>query len=547
MGLFFRFWRIVWGLVPPITMMIRDYHLSLVTGETFQWETAKRRRRARKLVDAFAHLGPTFIKLAQVLAARADLFPGIYLSELRRLHDAVPPMKTRRIKRHFRRVTGTRVEEAFDSFEEECIASASLGQVHGAMYRGMPVAVKILKPRIRETVDKDLQLLAAVLSIATIFFKNPQLSSLITIFYEFSKTIHEEMDLKLEAEHVAYFRRRYEGDDRVVIPAVVGDISNRDVLVLEFLEGIRISDVEAVRAAGHDTVALTDRLVTIFAEQILRDGVFHADPHPGNIFVTSRGQIGLVDFGLVLTIPAEDRHSYIEAVVAAARRDYDALVDKAFELGLLRSDVNPLMLRQAAKRLMAIALRDDLGPLQMQRIVHQVMQVFYELPLQLPGDLVYVLKTMSLVEGLGATYRPRYNLLKDGLPILKRLLEPELERLETRVLESVIEEGKAAWNLYENLKFVMELAAREELTIRIYRGDIDELERIAGYTVRRLIALLIVFGGGLTCGVIFLHTGYWWVLLLGSVFSIFAMLGLFLLPNVPKTPRIIHPRRRSVG
>lgn len=545
MGLFFRFWRIVWGLVPPVALMIRDYHLSLVTGESFEWGTPKRRRRARRLVDTFARLGPTFIKLAQVLAARADLFPGIYLSELRRLHDAVPPMSARRIKRHFRRVTGKRVEEVFDWFEDECLASASLGQVHRAAYRGTIVAVKILKPGIRETVDKDLRLLAAVLSIATIFFKNPQLNGLITIFYEFSKTIHEEMDLKLEAEHVGYFRRRYEGDDRVVIPSVVGEISNGEVLVLEFLEGIRISDVEAVIAAGHDPVSLIDRLVTIFSEQILRDGVFHADPHPGNIFVTDRGQIGLVDFGLVLSIPPDDRRKYIDAVIAAARSDYDALVDKAFELRLVGSDVNPLVLRQAAKRLMGIALRTDLGPLQMQRIVHQVMQVFYEFPLQLPGDLVYVLKTMSLIEGLGATYRPRYNLLKDGLPILRRLLQPELERLESRVWESVVEEGKAAWNLYENTKFVMELAAREELAIRIYRGDIDEFERIAGYMMRRLIALLIVFGGGLAAGVVFLRTGLWWVLAAGTVFALFGMTVLFLMPNVPKTPRIIQPRRKQ--
>ena len=284
--------------------------------------------------------------------------------------------------------------------------------------------------------------------------------------------------------------------------------------------------------------------MTIFSEQILRDGVFHADPHPGNIFVNEHGQIGLVDFGLVLTIPSEDRRNYIDAVVAAARSDYDTLVDKAFELRLVGPEVNPLMLRQATKRLMSIALRDDLGPVQMQRIVHQIMEVFYEFPLQLPGDLVYVLKTMSLVEGLGATYQPRYNLLKDGLPILKRLLQPELERYEPRLWEPIVEEGKAAWNLYENAKFVLDLAAREELAIRIYRGDIDEFERIIGYMMRRLIALLIVFGGGLTCGVIFLSTGLWWVLAAGAAFSVFTMIGLLLLPNVPKTPRIIYPTRK---
>jgi len=543
MGLFYRFWQIFWGLVPPIVMMIRDYHLSLVTGEEFNWHTPTRRRRAKNLVKKLARLGPTFIKLAQVLAARADLFPGIYLEELRQLHDAVPPTPTRRMKRQFRHVTGRTTDEVFDSFEEESLASASLGQVHRAVYRGAPVAVKILKPGIRSTVDKDLRILAAVLSLATLFFKNTQLNSLITVFYEFSRTIHEEMDFKLEAEHVAHFRARYAHDDRVVIPAVVGDISNRDVLVLEFVEGIKISDVEAIRAAGHNTAQLIDGVVRLFSEQILRDGIFHADPHPGNIFVNGQGQIGLVDFGLVVRIPEVERRKYIDAVIAAARSDYDTLVTLAFDLRLVGPEVNPLILRQAAQRLMAISLRDDLGPLQMQRIVHQIMEVFYEFPLQLPGDLVYVLKTMTLVEGLGALYQPRYNLLKDGMPTLKRLLEPELKALEGRVFDSVIQEGKEVWSLYQHLKLVMELAAREELAIRIYRGDIAEFERIVGYTVRRFIALMIIFGGGMTSGVIFVSTGLWWVLILGGSLCVLGMLGLFLLPNVPKTPRIIYPRR----
>jgi len=543
MGLLYRFWQIFWGLVPPIALIIRDYHLSLIMGTEFSWHTHQRRRRARKLVATLARLGPTFIKLAQVLAARADLFPGVYLDELRELHDRVPPTPTRDIMRQFEKATGRRANAIFGSFDPVPIASASLGQVHSATYQGRRVAVKILKPRIRRVVNKDLQVIAVVFSLATLFFQNPYLNSLITIFEEFSRTIHEEMDLALEAEHIRYFRARYAGDDRVLIPEVIAELSGGDVLVMEFIEGLKISDVDGIRAAGHDVARLVDRLVEIFAEQILRDGIFHADPHPGNIFVNDQGQIGLVDFGLVLQVTREQRDKYVDVVLAAGRADYERLVEIGFELDMVSPDINPAVMREAARRIMSIGLRDDLGPLQMQRIAHQIMQVFYEFPIHLPGELVYVMKTLTLVEGLGALYQPGYNLLKDALPTLRRLVEPDLERFEQHIGDRILQEGRALLDLYQNLKYVAEVASRGELSIRIYRGDMAEIERLIGYTMRKFIILMAIFGGGMASLVLYLGTGALWVLVAGGALTLLGMFIMFIMPNTPKTPRIILPRR----
>ena len=543
MGLIFRFWRIFWGIVPPIGMMIRDYHHSLIAGDGFDWEHPKRKRRARRLVDRFAKLGPTFIKLAQVLAARADLFPGIYLEELRRLHDSVPPMPNRRIMRQFQSATNQGTQDIFDSFETDPIASASLGQVHRAVYDGRDVAVKILKPGIRRTVVKDLRVMAWVFSIATMFFQNNQLNSLIVMYLEFSRTIHEEMDFALEADHIRYFRQRYADDDRVLIPRVVDEISNGDVLVLEWIDGIRISDVEAVKAAGHDIPRLLELLVGVFAEQILRDGRFHADPHPGNIIINQRGQVCLVDFGLVVHIPDDVRSNYMGAVIAAVQRDADKLTRIAYDVGAVGPEVNPVVLRQAAQRLMEISLRDDLGMMQMQRIVHQIMEVFYEFPLQLPGDLVYVVKTMSLVEGLGALYQPGFNLMKDAQPTLQRILAPELERLAESVPERVAGELREVWDLYDNTKVVMQSVAREELSVRVYRGDMAEIQRTVGYAVRRLVAALMIFGMWLTVAIIFVRTGSWWMLAAAGPLGLAGLVLIFAMPNTPKLPRIILPHR----
>jgi predicted unusual protein kinase regulating ubiquinone biosynthesis (AarF/ABC1/UbiB family) len=543
MRLMIRFWRIFWGIMPPIGMMIRDYHLSLIAGEGFDWNHPRRRRRARRLVRRFASLGPTFIKLAQVLAARADLFPGIYLEELRQLHDHVPPMANRRVLRQLESSTGRSVSETFDEFGTEPIASASLGQVHRAVYQGNTVAVKVLKPGIRELVDKDLRVVAWVFSLASLFFQNNQLNSLITIYEQFSRTIHEEMDFELEAEHVRSFQAQYADDDRVRIPAVFDELSTREVLVLEWMEGTKISDVEAVKAAGHDIPDLIDRLVGVFAEQILRRGTFHADPHPGNIFVNESGQLCLLDFGLVVHIPDDVRMKYMQAVMAAVQRDSDQLASLAFDLGAVGTDVNTVVLRQAVHRLMEISLRDDLGPIQMQRIVHKIMQVFYDFPLQLPGDLVYVVKTMSLVEGLGALYQPGYNLMKDARDTWARILAPELERMTDSVVDRVTGEAKAVWDLYGDTKAVMSAVAREELSVRVYRGDLAELQRVIGYAVRRLVASLTVVSIWATGAIVFSNTGNWWVLSTSALIGIIGLGLIFLMPNVPKLPRIVIPNR----
>jgi predicted unusual protein kinase regulating ubiquinone biosynthesis (AarF/ABC1/UbiB family) len=545
MGLFFRFLRILLRLVPSVALMIRDYYQSLAVGRAFDWDSHARRRRARTLVRRLASLGPTYIKLAQVLAARADLFPGIYLDELRQLHDHVPAASRRVMRRHFRRITGKRPDEVFDEFTDTPIASASLGEVHEAIYHGQRVAVKILRPGIRKNVNKDIRVLSAVYSIITMFFQNPQIDSLITVFEQFSRHIHDEMDLELEAEHIRDFRKRYHDDDRVRIPEVIGDLSNRDLLVMEFIDGIKITEAEQLRDAGHDTHAIINSVLILFGEMILRHGVFHADPHPGNIFVDKQGRIVLLDFGLVLEVTERQRKDYIQTVLAVVRGDVEVLIEKAIELGTVSADTNPLILRQAARKLMTLRLRDDLGPIEFQRLAMQITDVFYEFPLHMPAELVFIFKTATLIEGIGARYQAGYNLLKDGREIVNDLLRPEIEAIdvEQQVVDKVMQEGREAIDLYQNLKMVIGLAAREELAIRLYRGDIAEFERIVGYTVRRLIGMAFAFGAGITGGMIFLATGVWWPALLGGIASVGGLIALILMPNVPRTPRIVRGQR----
>ena len=547
MGIIFRFLRILRSLGPPLALMTRDYYKSLLIGQTFDWDAPKRRRRAALLAKRLARLGPTFIKLAQILASRADLFPGIYLDELRKLHDAVPPAPWRKIVRHFRHAFGAEPEDLFEDFHREPIASASLGQVHEARYNGQRVAVKILKPGIRDLVDMDLRVMALLLSLASLFYQNAQLDSLVAIFEEFNRSIYQEMDLVREAESIRYFRRRYRDRSLIVVPEVIDEVSNRDVLVMEYVDGIKITDTESLRAQGHDTDALIERLLKVFGEQILKDGVFHADPHPGNIFVGEKGEIILVDFGLVLEVTERQRKRYIEAMTAVVRADYDTLIRVGFELNMIGHDVNQIVLRQAAQRLMAIRFRDDLGPLEMQKIIMQVLDIFYEFPIRLPSELVYVFKTASLIEGIGASYRKGYSVPRDSMHVIRELLAEDLEqiRVEDELARKVVKEGRDLVAMYMNLKQILDMASREEFAIRVHRRDMLDFYSIVGYTVRRMIALMSVLGTGFLSAMVFLHSGNWWVLGVGGAITAIGMAGLFLLPTIPKTPRIVAPYREE--
>ena len=503
---------------------------------------------AALLSKRLARLGPTFIKLAQILAARADLFPGIYLDELRKLHDAVPPAPWRKMVRHFRHACGADPEEMFQGFHRKPIASASLGQVHEATYKGRRVAVKILKPGIREVVDKDLRVMALLLSLASLFYQNAQLDSLIAIFEEFNRSIYQEMDLVREAESIRYFERRYRDRALIIVPGVIGEISNRDVLVMEYVDGIKITDTEALRAAGHDTDTLIERLLKVFGEQILKDGVFHADPHPGNIFVGEKGEIILVDFGLVLEVSERQRKRYIEAMTAVVRADYDTLIRVGFELNMIGHDVNQIVLRQAAQRLMATsASATTSARWKCRRSSCKCLEVFYEFPIRLPSELVYVFKTASLIEGIGASYRKGYSVPRDSMHVIRDLLAEDLEkiRVEDELARKVVKEGRDLVSMYMNLKQILDMASREELAIRVHRRDMLDFYAIVGYTVRRMIALMSVVGTGFLSAMVFLHSGNWWVLGVGGAITALGMAGLFLLPTIPKTPRIVAPYREE--
>ena len=494
--------RILAAAAPFLWAVARDLHTFVLLGPPRRLPEEAHRRRAARMARAIAHLGPTFIKLTQVIATRADLVPPVYLAALATLHDEVPPERRAAIDEALADAYGRAPEEVFESFDWQPLAAASVAQVHRARYQGEEVIVKVLRPGIRRMVEQDLAILRRVFRVLNHLVWHPHLESLQTVVGEFAQTIFEEMDMEHEAENIARFQTMFAGRDDVVIPQVVAGVTTTRVLVLHYCPGISITRVAELEAQGHDIHELLAKVIRLYVEQVMVHGVFHADPHPGNILVDPAGRIVLLDFGLVVEIREELRRDIVLVILAAIRQDFDTLVATYHRLGLIRDEANTALLQRAARRMYTVLNREDLSSKRVQDIANEILSSFYDFPFQIPSELVYFFKTAAVVEGLGTAWKPNYNAIRDMMPVIQGLLRELDLGVRRSVREMVREEAEALRHLYRSTQRVMDRADRDELRVHIHPRSARAQEAILLAVVRRgVIALAaLVWGGGAWLG-----------------------------------------------
>jgi predicted unusual protein kinase regulating ubiquinone biosynthesis (AarF/ABC1/UbiB family) len=524
---------VVFGrLFPFVIAFLWDRRRFLVVGRAPRRSEERHRRRAARLAATLADLGPTFIKLAQVLAARADILPEPYLSAIGTLTDQVPPLPPGVAEQVVRGELGEDVGGLFERFDSQPLAAASLGQVHRASYRGRDVVVKVLRPGVEELVRQDLDVGFRILFVLNLLFPNHHVRALSAIVSEFSKRIAGELDFREEARNAGVLRRNFASEPRVVVPEVVAELTRRRVLVLEYIEGTRIDRLHQRLAAGElrlDT--LSALLAEVYLKMMFEDGVFHADPHAGNLLVDGQGRLVLLDFGMVLEVERETRRRLVQTILAAARQDVDGVINGFYELGILDPDVDRGTVRDAAQSLMAISLRDDVSPRQIQALVEQVLQTFYEWPLMLPSNLVYFGRAAVLVEGIGLRYDPNFNALAVARPVLARsaarLIQGAAEDPRARLTDWTQEALAALRTVRELVRRV----ERDELRVRSHPRDILELQRFLAQQVRRALLALFAFTIALISSVVYLATHRLSVLVLGVLLAFAMFFVVFLLPT----------------
>lgn len=421
------------------------------------------------LVESVRTLGASFLKLAQVLATRADFFDEDYLRELRQLHDRMPAMSEPDRQRAFRRAFPD--PELFSAFDQVPLASASIGQVHKATLRssGQVVAVKLLRDNIQFQVRIDILLLTLFLKIFRPLFTVQTRNSIEAVLQAFSRVIKQEVSMRQELANLELFRQVYAGS-KVRFPVPYPDYCSDDALVMSFEEGVRFDDVAAMAELKVGFAELMQQLVLFYTEQMLVKGLFHADPHPGNLLVSPAGELILLDFGMVSRIPQSMRMAMIYAVKAAYERDFDLLVSATRKMGILTEESDPAALSSVAEQLFEIFDSAHLDASSMQELAFGVLDVLHDQPFKLPQDVIYVMRVSSLIEGLGTRHIENFNGIKDILPILQRSLPRALgedgisaKRLHREVLQLPMTAIKT--------RKLVEMAERGELVVRMAPED----------------------------------------------------------------------------
>jgi predicted unusual protein kinase regulating ubiquinone biosynthesis (AarF/ABC1/UbiB family) len=428
-------WRalvIIARLGPLVASFWRDRRRYFFAGAPLVRAAAFHQHRARRMVHEMVTLGPTFIKLGQLFATRADLLPEPYVSEFGKLTDQVPPVPTAQIRGTLEAVYGRPVETLFDDFEDTSIAAASLGQVHRARFEGQDVAIKVLRPGVRELVRQDMRVAVPFARWVARHFPNQHISNARTVVEEFARRIPEEMDFEREAVFATTIRANFARTPGVIVPHVIPELVRPNVLVLEYVEGRRIDRLTGPGAPAPRQVVA--RVIELYLQMMLIDGLFHADPHPGNLLVTADGTVVLLDFGMVIEVPKAMRRNLVKTVFAAIRRDVDGTLIGFRSLGLIDPAADLTKLRGLAERLMSIAY--DRGSMQerLELVANEVMATLYDWPVTLPSEMVYFARTAALIEGLGARYDPYFNAVTFAAPIAIRL--------RGQILKSLHEEGQ---------------------------------------------------------------------------------------------------------
>jgi len=537
--------HILFRLTPFVLAFLVDRRRFILFGGPVRRSAETHRRRAGRLTATLAGLGPTFIKLGQVMGIRADIVPEPYLSALATLSDQVPPLVPGVAERVIAEEEGETVDRLFERFDPEPLAAASLGQVHRARYRGEEVVVKVLRPGVEDLVQRDLRISFRVLFALHVLFPNHHVRAIAAIVNEFAKRINEELDFEQEARHAEALRRNFADDPRVVLPRVIEGLTRRRVLVLEYMAGTRIDRLQDRIAAGEVQLAdLIDTLSELYVRMMLVDGVFHADPHPGNVLLDDRGRIVFLDFGMVLQVEQETRSRLMKTVLAAIRQDADGVINGFYELGILDPDVDRGTVRDAARHLMAVAHREGMSARQIQQIVEDVLRTFYEWPLMLPSDLVYFGRAAVLVEGIGHKYDPEFNAIAALRPVVTRM-SPELTQtlLGVSPQHTLVDWSQEAAATVRTLKDLLNRVEREELRLRWHPRDTLELQRFLAQQVRRGLLAVFAFTVALISSIVYLAVHRLEVLVVGLLLSLGMFLVVFVLPShLFQNPMRLRPR-----
>ena len=401
--------------------------LRRVTSAGRQWEQP----RGVRLRLALETLGPIFVKFGQVLSTRRDLVPLDIVEELAKLQDNVPPFPAAESRALVERAFGRSVEDLFASFDAEPVASASIAQVHFAVLKnGREVAVKVLRPGMLDIIDDDIALLRTLAAWIERLSADGRRLKPREVVAEFDTYLHDELDLVREAANAAQLRRNMDGLNLVMVPEMIWDLCRPEVIVMERMKGVPISQIERLRAAGIDIKKLARDGVTIFFTQVFRDGFFHADMHPGNIQVSLEpatfGRYVALDFGIIGTLTETDKEYLAQNFIAFFRRDYKRVAELHIESGWVPPNTRVNDLESAVRSVCEPHFDRPLKDISLGQVLMRLFQTSRRFNVEIQPQLVLLQKTLLNVEGLGRQLDPELDLWNTAKPFLERWMNEQI-------------------------------------------------------------------------------------------------------------------------
>jgi ubiquinone biosynthesis protein len=431
---------------------------------------------------ALEELGPIFVKFGQALSTRRDLLPRDIADELAKLQDAVPPFPTEQVIEILEGAYGKPVDDVFKYLDREPLAAASIAQVHKAeLPDDTEVIVKVLRPGVEEKIERDLEVMRAVARLADKYWEHGKRLRPLEVVAEYEQTIIDELDLMREAANTAQLKRNFEGSDMLYVPEIYWDFCRPEVMVQERIHGIPISDMDALRNAGTNIQVLAENGVEIFFTQVFRHNFFHADMHPGNIFVIAddpeKPKYAAVDFGIVGTLNPEDKKYLAENFLAFFERDYYRIAKLHLDSGWVPPDSRIEQLESAVRTVCEPIFNKPLYEISFAQVLMRLFRVAQRFNVEVQPQLILLHKTLFNIEGLGRELYPELDLWKTAQPVLKQWMSEQVGP------QAVIDDLRE--NLPQVRQAMRELpAAMRELADRASTGNLSldvhsaEIERI---------------------------------------------------------------------
>jgi ubiquinone biosynthesis protein len=377
-----------------------------------------------RIRQALEELGPIFVKFGQAVSTRGDLLPPDIAKELVKLQDQVPPFDSEVALTILEQAFGAPVDDVFAEFERQPLAAASVAQVHSARLEGgEAVVVKILRPGVRNLIQQDLEVLYAIAGLAERYWQHGRRLRPVEVVSEFEKTLYKELDLMREAANAAQLRRNFEGSSQLYVPKIYWDYCRPDVLTMERISGIPISDVDALRAQGTNIVRLAENGVEIFFTQVFQHNFFHADMHPGNIFVDvedpERPRYVAVDFGIMGSLSARDRHYLAANFLAFFKRDYYRVAKLHVDSGWVPPDTRVDEFESAVRSVCEPIFDKPLKDISFGLVLLKLFETARQFRMEVQPQLVLLQKTLLNIEGLGRQLHPELDLWQTAKPFLE--------------------------------------------------------------------------------------------------------------------------------